>query len=78
MRDCPDLAALPADTATLDLADTTVTDDDLRHLPRLTGMEELDLADTQVTDAGLAHLAGLTWLKRIYLDGTDVTDTELR
>ncbi len=44
-----------------------VTDDDLRPLANLQGLEFLDLDATQLTDAGLVHLRGLRKLRLLHL-----------
>jgi hypothetical protein len=53
----------------LDLRESAVTDDGLKHLSGLTGLRGLDLERTRVTPAGLAHLAGLRTLRRLGLPG---------
>lgn len=52
-------------------------DDDLTHILRLTGIEELYLAGDAITGEGLAHLLELNRLERVYLYDTRVTDTGL-
>ena len=44
------------------LGDTLVTDEGLRSISRLTGLEELDLRGTQITEPSTA--ASLTWTAR--------------
>ncbi|MCL4180620.1 MAG: protein kinase [Verrucomicrobia bacterium] len=52
---------------------TPITDDTLRHVGTLTGLEQLYLDGTAVSDAGLKHLAGLPRLRVLNLHGTQVT-----
>lgn len=51
-----------------------ITDEGLRHVAGLTGLEKLDIQYTQVTDAGLEHLRGLTSLVQLYVHGSQVSD----
>ena len=52
-----------------------LTDDGLRHVKELAGLELLDLQNqTHVSDAGLEHLKGLVGLLSLDLSGTHVTD----
>jgi serine/threonine protein kinase/Leucine-rich repeat (LRR) protein len=60
----------------LDLSETAVTDDDLKRLEPLTGLNELSLARTQV-GAGLAHLKGMTRLRKLVLDGVPVRSPQM-
>ena len=62
------------DSPVLSLSNTQVTDVGLRHLTRLTNLEELYIANTQISDTGLEHLKGLTNLGLLDLYGTQVTD----
>jgi hypothetical protein len=52
-----------------------VTDEGLRHLPRLSGLRHLDLGGTGITDRGLEALRGLPGLEEISLAWTRVTDS---
>lgn len=58
--------------------DSTVNDDDLKHLQGLRGLRELDLGLTQVTGAGFTHLKDLSALRTLYLYGAPVTDAGLQ
>ena len=51
-----------------------VTDADLAHVARMTGVVEVNLGGTGLGDAGLEHLKGLTNLQTLYLGGTKITD----
>ncbi|WP_236685622.1 leucine-rich repeat domain-containing protein [Geobacter pickeringii] len=53
------------------------SDDDLTHILRLTGIEELYLAGNAITGEGLVHLLELKRLERVYLYDTRVTDAGL-
>ena len=50
-----------------------VTDADLSHVARMTGVVEVNLGGTGIGDTGLEHLAGMTGLKKLYLQKTKVT-----
>lgn len=74
--------------ATLNLWDTSVTDDGLRHLKRFANLRNLGLASgaptwlngkrfTPITDAGMAHL-DLPNLFSLMLDGQPITDAGLK
>ncbi|MBC8873173.1 MAG: hypothetical protein H8E44_27380 [Planctomycetes bacterium] len=63
-----------AKLAVLDLLDTYVTDDGLKHLTGLTNLSHLSLSGTPVTDDGLRHLTGLTSLRSLDVCDTQVTD----
>ncbi|MGM0489677.1 MAG: hypothetical protein ACQESR_23330 [Planctomycetota bacterium] len=56
----------------LDLADTEISDQGLKHVAGLTELRSLDLRRTSVTDAGLVHLAGLKRLEILHLHDTCV------
>jgi hypothetical protein len=59
------------------LMDTAVTDDDLRHLAAVPTIEYVNLARTRVTDAGLVHLRVCPRLNHLNLDGMAITDAGL-
>jgi hypothetical protein len=60
------------------LKKTQTTDEGLKHIGRMTGLEQLYLWDaTLVTDAGVAHLANLRNLKKIHIGGSKITDDSL-
>lgn len=55
----------PDDVDSLELTQTQVTDEQLRHVAHLSALPRLSLSDTDVTDRGLVHLrplASLQWL----------------
>jgi len=54
------------------LARTSITDEELVHLQRLSPLDQLSLADTTVTDAGLVHFLGAT-IEHLDLSRTKVT-----
>lgn len=62
----------------LDLSETSVSDEDLRSLAGLAKLRELRLWDTRIDGSGLAYLAGLEHLERLELADTKVTDATLR
>jgi hypothetical protein len=53
--------------------DAPVTDDDLRHIARLTTLRHLRITSSQITDVGLAQLAPLSNLEVLVLDGAAIT-----
>jgi len=60
------------------LKETQATDEGLRHIGRMTGLEELFIWDARsVTDAGISHLAGLKSLKNIHISRSNLTDASL-
>ena len=61
----------------LDLGRTTVTDDGMEVIGKLTNLNRLHLENTSVTDDGLIHLQGLQNLKYLNLYGTSITDAGL-
>lgn len=52
-------------------------DDDLTHLLRLIGIEEIYLSGSGISGEGLVHLLELKGLERLYLYDTSVTDAGL-
>ncbi len=62
-------ALRPNDLTTLWLNRSDVTDDELRHVGRLSGLIDLGLASTRITDAGIIHLSGLTSLRVLKCGG---------
>jgi hypothetical protein len=58
----------------LNLSDTQVGDDGLRHLKGCAMLEALVLDNTEVTGPGLAHLTDLAKLKYVGLEGCPITD----
>lgn len=59
---------------TIDISGTSISDDGLRHLSKMTKLARLDLDSAQITDEGLEHLKGLFGLEYVNLRGTQVTD----
>jgi hypothetical protein len=59
------------------LMDTAVTDDDLRHLAAVPTIEYVNLSRTKITDAGLVHLRVCPKLNMLQLDGMSITDAGL-
>jgi hypothetical protein len=62
----------------LDLSNTVVTDDGLRHIKEFGKLQTLILRGTKVKGPGLEHLQTLTKLRSLDLTGTDVSDADLR
>jgi hypothetical protein len=80
-RPCDDLlrevAELPG-VKSIQLKETQTTDEGLRSIGQMSGLEELYMWDARsVTDAGVAHLAGLRDLKKIHISGSRITDDSL-
>jgi thiol-disulfide isomerase/thioredoxin len=63
---------------TVNLTGAQVTDETLKELKGLKGLQQLKLTDTQVTDAGLKELKGLEELQILFLNKTQVTDAGLK
>ncbi len=66
----------------LNLSNRHVSDEDLIHIGKMVGLEELDLSEHRITDKGMVHLAGLKNLKLLRLpvwEGSiaKITDTGL-
>src|SRR5262245_46803664 len=45
----------------------SISDDGLKHLEELTGLEELNLGSTKITDKGMERLKNLKKLRSLYL-----------
>ncbi|NNC06338.1 hypothetical protein HJC10_26240 [Corallococcus exiguus] len=81
-RDLSFLSRLqPGDLDALELTQTQVTDEQLRHVPHLSGLRRRSLSDTDVTDRALMHLrplVSLQWLALWWCRGiTDAAVTGL-
>jgi hypothetical protein len=60
------------------LKETQATDAGLRHIGKMTGLEELFIWDAEsVTDAGVARLASLKNLKMVHISRSNLTDRSL-
>jgi hypothetical protein len=60
------------------LKETQATDEGLRHIGKMTGLEELFIWDAgSVTDVGVAHLASLRNLKNVHISHSNLTDASL-
>jgi hypothetical protein len=68
----------PEKVQTVSLANTKLTDAELRGLDRFKNLEALFLWNTEMTDTRLKELAGLANLRDLYLGGTKVTDAGLK
>ena len=67
----------PNDLQAISLTNTQVTDKELSHLQKLTGIQSIDLSNTKIDGTGLAYLNKLQRLKSLDLTLTAVTDTGL-
>jgi hypothetical protein len=78
---CDDVLALLANQyglRSLLMHGAQATDEGLRHVGRMSGLEELYLWDaTSVTDAGVARLANLGSLENIHIGKSNITDSSL-
>jgi hypothetical protein len=81
VKPCDDLLARLAGQSGIKcllLKKMQATDEGLKHVGEITGLEELYIWDaTAVTDAGVAHLARLNNLKKIHINGSKITDDSL-
>lgn len=62
----------------LNLAGTSVVDNDIKHFKHLTSLTSLDLSNTRVTDVGLDCLQGLKNLHWLTLDHSQITDLGIK
>ncbi len=60
----------------MNLGETKLTDEGLKELTALTGLEELDLSFTAVTGDGLMELSALKQLRRLDIIGCDRVTSE--
>ncbi len=67
----------PESLKMLNLAGTQVTDEGLKSVEGLKGLETLDLSDTNISDAGLKHLEKLPSLRDLRIGNTNVTNEGL-
>jgi serine/threonine protein kinase/Leucine-rich repeat (LRR) protein len=63
---------------TLSLADTPLTDEDLRQLAGCKSLRDLTLSGTKITSAGIASLAKLPSLVRLYVARTPIGEAGVR
>ncbi len=61
----------------IDLAMSSITDDAIPHVAKLTRLTRLTLWDTAITDAAIPHLTQLTDLTYLDLDETAITDAAI-
>src|SRR5262249_13516259 len=70
--------AMQTSVRTLQLGGDQVTDENLRYVGRMTGLEELSIAwGFPLTDRGFAHLSGLKRLRILQVDHSKMTDSSL-
>jgi hypothetical protein len=68
------LEDVAADVVELDLASTTISDDDMVHLEKFTNLRRLKLNETKITDEALKTIGNLENLRSLNLYGNDITD----
>src|SRR5262249_14421160 len=75
-----DAALLPyvAEVEHLQLLETQITDEGMRHLKNLKNLRSLWVDATKIGDDGLAHLAGLVHVKSLHLGRTRVTSAGMQ
>ncbi len=67
------LLSASSDFQALDLIETSLTDDGVRAIVRLQGLQRLRLSGTQITDASIPLVTQLSDLKELHLDNTQVS-----
>ena len=60
------------------LHNTSISDEDLALLKRMTNLQRLSLGRTKISDSGLKHIAELTSLKEVRLYDTQIGDAGLQ
>ena len=55
------------------MGETTITDEGVKHLSKLSRLEKLWLHDTKVTDEGLMHLTSLKQPRQLMVYNTSVS-----
>lgn len=68
------VAALGENVLQLKLGDTQITDEGLKHIGKLTQLQQLHVENTSVSGAGLQHLQACDQLRYLNLVNTKVTD----
>ncbi len=68
----------PEQPSSLWLENDDVTDNGLRHLKKLTGLESLGLRGTRVTDAAMVHLREMKGLRLLLLNEASLSDAAVR
>ncbi|MCC6124145.1 MAG: hypothetical protein IT426_04240 [Pirellulales bacterium] len=73
-------AAIPAlyRIGTVNIADTDVSDEDLKSIGKLRNLVSLVLSGTAITDEGLIHLGELGELESLFLQNSQITDAGLK
>lgn len=72
------LGDVAGDVIELDLASTTVSDEDILHLAKFTNLRRLKLNETKITDEALKTIGKLENLRSLNLYGTEVTDVGIK
>jgi hypothetical protein len=67
----------PNDLFSISFLGSDVTNQEMEHLKRLTGLAELDISCTAISDEGISNLSGLARLKRLNLSSTKISDDGL-
>ncbi len=72
---CVHLADLPAHALhSISFLGSDITDGELQHVGKLTGLKDLDVSCTQVTDVGLSHIKELKSLTSLNLSSTQISN----
>lgn len=53
---------------------SSITDEGIKNIAKMTQLQKLELDGANITDAGLKHLSGMKNLTNLTLNGTKVTD----
>lgn len=69
--------AARTDIVSLNLRDTNISSEGLRHLTGLIGSKRLHLERTSIGDGGIVYLAGLKKLEQLNLYSTEISDASL-
>jgi len=68
----------PSDLFSISFLGSDVSDQELEHLARLTGLSELDISCTAIGDDGIGNLTCLSRLNKLNLSSTKISDAGLR
>lgn len=74
--DIPDISGLRGlkKLRFINLASSSITDEGLKDVAQMEGLEEISLLNTYISDEGIKHLIGSKSLKALILGNTDISD----